>query len=112
MTPFLIALAAAMLVMVLMTRLGKTPPAQAHALVESGARLVDVRTKDEFSGGHLPGAINIPLDELSRHVQELEKKKAPIVVYCASGARSAAAKRILKSKGLAEVHDLGAMSRW
>jgi phage shock protein E len=112
MTPFLIALSAALAVMVLMTRLGKTAPAKAHALVQAGARLLDVRTPSEFATGHLAGAINIPLDDLPRRVDELKGKEAPVVVYCRSGARSAAATRVLKSKGLVDVHDLGAMSRW
>ncbi len=94
------------------TRLGKVAPARAHALVEAGALLVDVRTEAEFASGHLPGATNVPLDRLSGKAGKLVEKGKPIVVYCASGMRSASAKRLLARAGAGEVHDLGAMSRW
>ena len=55
---------------------------EARRLVESGARLVDVRTPGEFAAGHLPGAINIPVQDLERRLHELGPKQAPIVVYC------------------------------
>src|SRR5262249_28114969 len=94
-------------------RWGKTSSAEAHRLVAGGARLVDVRTPGEVSGGALPGAVNIPLGELPGRVGELTKDPArPVVVYCASGMRSAQAKRILVGAGLSEVYDLGGMGRW
>ncbi len=93
-------------------RWGKTSSAEAHRLVAAGARLVDVRTPGEFAGGALPGAVNIPLDQLSTRVGELQKDPKPVVVYCASGMRSGQAKRILAGAGLTEVYDLGGMSRW
>lgn len=93
-------------------RYGKASTDDAHRLVASGARLVDVRTPGEFAGGHLPGAINVPLDQLGARAGELKQGETPIVVYCASGVRSGQAKRILASAGITDVHDLGAMSRW
>jgi rhodanese-related sulfurtransferase len=93
-------------------RWGKASPAEAHRLVEAGASLVDVRTPGEFGGGHLPGAVNIPLDRIAAHAAELKKAGKPVVLYCASGARSGQAKRILVGAGLTDVHDLGGMSRW
>ncbi len=86
--------------------------ADARRLVESGARLVDVRTREEFAAGHLPGAVNIPVQELDRRMTELEPKDEPVVLYCRSGNRSGLAARMLKSAGYSAVHDLGAMSRW
>ena len=97
---------------VVLTRLGKVAPAKARALVEGGALLVDVRTEAEFASGHLPGASNVPLDRLSHRAADLAGKGKPLVVYCASGMRSASAKRILARAGAGEVYDLGAMSRW
>jgi rhodanese-related sulfurtransferase len=95
-----------------MFRYGKTSSAEAHRLVAEGARLVDVRTPGEFSGGHLPGAVNVPLDQLAARVGELKKEGTPVVVYCASGMRSGQARRVLIREGIARVYDLGGMSRW
>ena len=95
-----------------LTRLGKVSSARAHELVAAGATLVDVRTEGEFASGHLPGAMNVPLDRLPAQAPSLADAHKPIVVYCASGMRSAAAKRVLRRAGASEVHDLGGMGRW
>lgn len=88
------------------------PASEARRLVAEGARLLDVRTPAEFSGGHIPGAVNIPIDDLERRLGELEPKERPIVVYCQSGVRSAHATQILEGAGHARVYDLGGMSDW
>jgi rhodanese-related sulfurtransferase len=111
-TEMIVAVAIAVAAWFFLFRYGKTSSAEAHRLVESGARLVDVRTPGEFAGGHLPGALNIPLSDLEARAGELKKDPKPVVLYCASGVRSGQAKRILASAGIAEVYDLGAMSRW
>ncbi len=82
----------------------------ARAKVAAGALLVDVRSRAEFAAGALPGAIHIPVGEIAARVAELPAGK-PIVVYCASGMRSASAARALRSRGR-EVHDLGPASAW
>lgn len=92
--------------------MGKVSPDKARALVASGARLVDVRSPGEFAGGHLAGALNIPVGELGDRVAEVGDKAKPVVLYCASGMRSASAAGILRRAGFADVHDLGAMARW
>jgi phage shock protein E len=86
--------------------------AEARELVRAGARLVDVRTPGEFAAGHIPGAVNLPVQQLAVRMSELEPKAAAVVVYCRSGHRSGTAARMLKNAGFASVHDLGAMSRW
>jgi phage shock protein E len=86
--------------------------AEAHALVERGARLVDVRSAVEFDAGHIEGAVNIPLDQLPNRMDEVGQTTEPIVVYCRSGQRSASAKRTLEANGYTQVFDLGPMSRW
>lgn len=53
--------------------------------------IVDVRTPDEFRGGHVAGSINIPLQELAQRLVELKNLKQPLVLCCASGARSSQA---------------------
>ena len=86
--------------------------AEAHRLVEAGAQLVDVRAPFEFANGHLPGAINVPLQHLDKRMSELEPKDKAIVVYCHSGSRSQAAFEELKSAGFSKLYDLGPMSAW
>jgi len=106
-----IALAVAFLVFFLSSRLGKVAPAEAKRLVSEGALLLDVRSPGEFAGGHLEGALNVPVGDIGGRAADLAKKGKPIVVYCASGMRSGSAARTLKQAG-AQVFDLGAMSRW
>lgn len=91
---------------------GDVSSAEARQLVQAGARLVDVRTPGEFAAGHIPGAINIPVQQLDARIDELQPKDAGVVVYCRSGHRSGNASRMLKSAGFKAVHDLGPMSRW
>jgi rhodanese-related sulfurtransferase len=91
---------------------GDVSPAEARKLVGEGARLIDVRSPAEFAAGHLPGAVNVPVERLNARAKELGSKEKPVVVYCASGARSALAARQLKAQGWALVRNLGAMARW
>lgn len=60
--------------------------------------LLDVRTREEYRMGHLPGAINIPLDQLARRVKEVPVEK-PVVVVCASGNRSVSGSRVIAAAG-------------
>jgi len=76
-------------------------------LVKSGAVIVDVRSKAEFSSGHITGAINIPLDELQHQLHQLKSKTNPVITCCASGMRSAAAKKLFKSNGFKTVYNAG-----
>ena len=84
----------------------------AHAWVEAGALLLDVRSPEEFAASHIPGACNLPLPELEARFAELWPKQQPIVLYCRSGARSARAATLLRGAGFARIHDLGAMLNW
>ena len=93
-------------------RLGQVDRAEAHRLVEAGARLVDVRTPEEFETGHLSSAKTLPLRDLAARLVELEPRQAPVLLYCASGTRSAVAKGILRRSGFTAVYDLGPMRRW
>lgn len=73
--------------------------------------LLDVRTAEEYSAGHIPGAVLAPYDELSASFAEPDKAK-PIVVYCRSGRRSAIAKETLEAMGYSDVADFVAVSDW
>lgn len=107
-----LALAALFVVWTLLKRRGDVSAAEARRLVGAGARLVDVRSPGEFASGHLDGAVNIPVQELGSQLGKLGARDRPVVLYCASGARSAIAARMLKSQGFSTVRNLGAMSRW
>ncbi len=85
---------------------GKRKQAIIDALV-AGGKVIDVRTAAEFRSGHVEGSINIPLDKLQGSVNKLQKMNKPLVLCCASGARSAQAVSILKYKGLQDVHNGG-----
>ncbi len=77
--------------------------------IAAGARIVDVRTPAEFSDGSYPGAVNMPLASLLARMSELEPRTAPIVLFCASGARSAQAARLLKQAGFTDVVNAGGL---
>jgi phage shock protein E len=80
------------------------------AKIEAGARVIDVRSPAEFRGGSYPSAMNIPLDELPAKIDRLRPLDKPIVVYCASGARSAQAASLLKKAGFTDVVNGGGLS--
>jgi rhodanese-related sulfurtransferase len=86
--------------------LGLGPKVDYKELVKNGAQIIDVRTRGEYSSGHVKGSVNIPLNELSSSVAKI-KKNAPIITCCASGMRSASAKSTLSSLGFKEVHNGG-----
>ncbi|MCK9548906.1 MAG: rhodanese-like domain-containing protein [Sphaerochaeta sp.] len=87
---------------------------QAKSLMEAeDVVIVDVRTEAEFLGGHIRGAINIPVQEIGATPPgRLEDLDATILVYCRSGARSAKAARRLLGLGYTTVHDFGGINRW
>jgi rhodanese-related sulfurtransferase len=72
--------------------------------LKSGALVIDVRSPQEYSGGHFSTAINIPHDRIERRLGELgADKKRPVVLYCYAGSRSAVAERILRANGFDSV---------
>lgn len=62
--------------------------------------ILDVRTPAEFSGGHVAGSRNIPLNEVEQKLEEIKAMKQPIILCCASGGRSGQATHFLKSQGV------------
>lgn len=79
-------------------------------LMRCDATILDVRSKSEYTGGHIRGSINIPLDSLQHQLSRLKDKNKPIITCCASGMRSATAKSILKSRGYTNVYNGGSWS--
>lgn len=76
--------------------------------------ILDVRTRKEYSKGHIPGAINIPHDELADRLGELPVSKSEeIVVHCQSGGRARLAEQMLLERGYSNVRDLaGHWQKW
>ena len=65
--------------------------------------VVDVRSPWEYEMEHIPGAKNIPLEEVPNKVEEIKSFKSPVVLYCRSGNRSSQAKLILEQNGFTNV---------
>ena len=82
---------------------------QVLEMIQTGAKVVDVRSAGEFNAYHYDGAINIPVGNLAASLGKLGDKNSPIVVYCASGARSSAASMILKKNGYTNVVNGGGL---
>lgn len=75
--------------------------------INQGALLIDVRSKQEYQEGHLPGAINIPEYEIVKRVQrEIPRKNQLIVVYCQYGGRSRNVYTIMRRMGYSNIYNL------
>lgn len=93
----------------------KITPNQAYELMQSqnNCTVLDVRTPEEFSQGHIPDAILIPDYELAKRAEkELPDKNALILVYCRSGNRSRQAANTLLKLGYTNVKDFGGIIDW
>ena len=69
-------------------------------LMEKGAAVVDVRSPSEYAGGHVKGAVNIPLGGIQSSLSKLKNKNKPVITCCRSGARSGQAASILNEAGI------------
>lgn len=88
-------------------------PAEAKALMEGDAIILDVRTEEEFAEGHIEGAILIPDYEITEKApQVLPDKNALILVYCRSGRRSKLAAEALVALGYTNVQEFGGIIDW
>jgi rhodanese-related sulfurtransferase len=96
---------------------GELSPEKCRTLIQNrGDRcvIIDVRTRDEYAGGHLQGAINLDLlnGELAAEATTL-KKDIPYVVYCRRGIRGKKAMDLLQSAGFSEVYNIsGGYEQW
>jgi len=73
--------------------------------------LIDVRTPEEFTSGHIQNAVNVPVETLQTRLDEVPGG-TPVVVYCRSGNRSASAAQILVENGYQQVYNLGGIKDW
>lgn len=94
---------------------GTLSPTEASAMLDKKqAVMVDVRGEDEWQQQHIPGTINIPLDQLMERLPELDPyKETPIITQCQKGVRSQQASTVLKSLGFSKVYNLeGGIEAW
>lgn len=79
---------------------------------QSAPFVLDVRTAEEFAGGRVPGAVNVPVGELEARLAAVPKDR-PVVVYCHSGIRAQKASRLLAQHGYRNVSELqGSFMAW
>lgn len=83
---------------------------EAEAQVAAGAVLVDVRSREEYAAGHLPGALNVPVDDLRSRLAELPDR--PLLVYCGVGQRGNVAVRMLTQLGFEAANLDGGYATW
>ena len=89
-----------------------------QALLERQAKrdpslfVLDVRTPEEYAAGHVPGAVNVPYDQVASHLAEIPKDK-DVVLYCRSGRRTGLAAEVLEANGYTKLgHLQGDMEAW
>ena len=87
---------------------------KAHEMLEENPEqiiLLDVRTKEDYNAGYIPGAVNIPLPDLENRMADLDKSKT-IIVHCQSGDRSKTASDTLAQHGFIVYNMLGGINAW
>jgi rhodanese-related sulfurtransferase len=86
---------------------------KAKQMIDNGdVKVLDVRSEEEYSQGHIKGSLFIPLDELESRLDELDKNQSFLVV-CRTGSRSSQAAEVLKSNGFTSVYNLqSGLSAW
>lgn len=92
---------------------GDVPSLNWAEVVGRGAYLVDVRTPEEFAAGHIPGSVNLPLDQLERRRGEIPRPGLVVTVCKAGGGRSGSAAQQLRAWGWPAVYRLtGGIAAW
>ena len=81
------------------------------ATLRKGAIIIDVRTAAEYDRGHIPDALNIPVDRITISQQRIKAANKPVIVCCNSGDRSNTALQLLKEQGLKEVYNGGSWEK-
>ncbi len=87
---------------------------EAKALIEAGdCLLLDVREVGEYAAGHIPGAVNLPLDQIKAGAELLPPDKDRLIlVYCLTGRRADHAGKALKALGYTRVKNMGGIMNW
>ena len=79
--------------------------------LRKGAIIIDVRSVAEYDRGHIPDALNIPVDRINVSIQRIKAAKMPVVLCCNSGTRSNAALQLLKTQGVKEIYNGGSWEK-
>lgn len=74
--------------------------------------IIDLREKEDYDKGHVPGAYNLALGEVSHEIEDLAEKDEAVCVYCYSGNRSGKACAILDFLDYSEIYNLGSINNW
>lgn len=90
------------------------PPTDAVRLINNDAVVIDLRSKEAYSTGHIVNAKSVPMDELAGHMSKIDKlKKKPVIAVCDSGITSTKAVNTLRNAGFESVYGLkGGMTAW
>ena len=105
-------IAAVFAVYFIMKKSGQISAKDALEKLKNGALVIDVRSPGEFNAGNLAKAINIPMDEIETALlKRVKDKNQVLLLHCASGMRSGAAKQKLKGMGYANAFNLGSYGR-
>jgi rhodanese-related sulfurtransferase len=91
----------------------KVAELQAAFAAGSPPCVIDVRTPQEYAGGHIEGALHIPVDDLSKRLNEVPRDGRKLYLICAGGGRSSAAAAFLGNRGYLNIHNVeGGMGSW
>ena len=76
------------------------------------AVLLDVRSEEEYSGGHIPGSKNVPVEKIEKVVDVITYKNTPVYVYCLRGSRSATAVSAMEKMGYTNAKSIGGIASY
>ena len=111
-TTSLIIVAVVILIFFLLKRSGQVAAKDVPTFLQDGAMVIDVRSQAEFNSGHLPKAINIPLDTIETALpRRVKDKNCVLLLHCQSGMRSGVASKKLQRLGYVRAFNLGSYSR-
>jgi phage shock protein E len=110
--PSLLIAIAVLAILLLLKRGTRISLKTAAQHLRHGAVVIDVRSAGEFTAGHLPSAVNIPLSEIETvTARKVQGKDQVLLLHCTTGARSGQAKKKLKALGYANAFNLGSYNR-
>jgi rhodanese-related sulfurtransferase len=105
-------IASLFVLLILLKRGGQVSSRAAAEYLRGGALVMDVRSAGEFTAGHLPRAVNLPLSEIESAIgRKVKTKDQVVLLYCQSGARSAEARRMLRTMGYEHAFNMGSYRR-